>query len=136
MSFSFDLPGLLVAVVIILFGAWAWSAERRFHSYLKPVERMWTVTFGWIINLCLLFFCVAFTFKLYTTTDSFALVLAVFFVFLIVFAMYLYFRWKVSVELIGYDAKKSFEKLRHKIETIEALKKDNADSPSDGDVER
>jgi len=132
LSFSFDLPGFLVAVVIIGFGSWAWTAERRFHSYLKPVERMWTLTFGWIINICLLFFCLAFTFRLYTTPGSFALVLSTFAIFMIVLAMYLYFRWKVSVKLISYDARKSFEKLKRELEVFEADEQNKAESPPDG----
>ncbi|MCD6119245.1 hypothetical protein J7K50_05345 [bacterium] len=132
----FDFPGFLISAVIVAVGIWGWSAERKFQRYLSPADRLWAITLGWIINLCLLFFCIVFTFRLYTTPSIFALILSVLAVFLIVLFIYLYVRWKVSHKLIGREAKKSVESLRSELEKIAKKAHDDGSSSSKGGNEQ
>ncbi len=115
---AFDVPGFVISLVIIGVGVWGYGAERKFISYLGPAERVWTTTLGWVINLCLLYMCVAFTFKLFFTRQLFALAISVLSVFLITLVVYLYMRWKISYKLLGREMRQSMDSLRIELEKI------------------
>lgn len=115
---SFSWPGFIVSAIIVVAGVWGYRAERRFLSYLKPEEKMWSFTLGTFINICLLFFCVMFTFELYTSKKMFSLLLATLTVFLIVLLVYLIIRWRISLRLFGREAREGIESLREEIKQL------------------
>lgn len=115
---SFDLPGFLISLLIIGVGFWAYGSERKYISYLEPSERVWTTSLGWIINICVLYMCFAFTMSMFFTRELFALAISVMAVFLITLLVYLYIRWKTSYRLLGREMRKSMDGLRDELEKI------------------
>lgn len=115
---TFDVPGFVISLVIIGVGVWGYGAERKFISYLEPSEKVWASMLGWIINICLLYMCFAFTFKLFFTRELFALAISVMAIFTITLVVYLYIRWKVSYKLLGREMRKSMDSLREELEKI------------------
>ncbi|MEP0813541.1 MAG: hypothetical protein HRF49_02605 [bacterium] len=116
MPLTFSWPGFAVSLLVIAFGIWGYRSERRFLSYLAPSDRLWSATLGAIINICLAFFCVVFTFNLWVKREVFAFTIALLIVFLLVVIIYLAVRWRLSLLLLGNEAKEGIRKLKEELE--------------------
>ncbi len=119
MSAGLDLRACIISIVALAVLAWAWRSESRFHKLLNPVERMWSITLSWLINLCIVFCCVVFTLRLYVLPEMFAFFLSVIAVFLIVLMIYLFQRWKTSYRILGSEVRQSVDKMAQELERLQ-----------------
>lgn len=136
MSAGFDLRACIISIVALAVLVWAWRSESKFHKILNPVERMWSVTLAWLINLCIIFCCIVFTLRLYLLPEMFAFFLAVITVFLIVLMIYLFQRWKISYRILGSEVRQSVDKLAQELERLQKEGKEKLEGKvSKGDSE-